>query len=192
MEDRYLIFNVGTSGLPTDGNFDTCRLVQIVWTTVTLSDYEKKKQVVNKIIKPDKFKISKGSINIHGITQDYAKVNGVKCKEVLLTFYNDLKDCQYIVSHNLEFGFNVLENESTKYDNKLLVSELNNMKKICLGTSSKNLLKLKTTYSDNYKMPRLGELYEWCFDKKMTKYNVIYNFSCMVKIFYYLMNKCRK
>ena len=185
---KYLFFNIGTSGLPKNSDFSTARLVQLSWLISDKKDFKKKQNIVNKVIKPNKFKISTGSINIHKITNEYAKKYGKDLSASLKVFYNDLKDCSFIVYHNIEFGLNVLLYEAKKCKDEDLIYKLNNINKICLGVTTKGLLKLKT-FSGEIKMPRLTELYEWCFNTKMEKYNTTYNLVCMFKIYRNLIKK---
>ena len=186
---KYLFFNVGTSGLPKQDDFSTARLVQLSWVLSEQKDFMKKQNIVTKIIKPDKFKISIGSSKIHKITNESAEKFGKDIKQVLRTFHNDLKDCSVMISHNIEFGYNVLEYEANKYGQNELLSILRNVKKMCLGVSTKNLLKLKKVYGEGYKMPKLTELYKFCFREDMKEYNVKYNLYAMIKIYSYLLNK---
>lgn len=185
----YLFFSVATSGLPDKDKigikkYDDCRLVQISWALV--EDFGKKYNIVTKTIKPKKFKISKASINIHGVTNEVAK-KGDDIAYVLRKFDHDLKLAKYLVSHNIEFGYKVMLNENKLINNNEHIDRLKTIEKMCIGVMTTPLLKLKTI--KGYKMPKLSELYEWCFKKPFIKISTKEKLIVIFLIFDFLTNK---
>lgn len=197
-DNNYMFINIATSGLPQklyseynykDLNmFSTCRIVQIVWYI-----YNNKKKLIEKsfYIKPNQFEIDEKSQKIHGISKDFAIEHGVELKFMLDTLLEDIINCNFIISHNINFDLNVLMSEiyRTK-NNKDLHYILLYINKICTGEATKSILKLPTKFSvKEYKMPKLSELYKFYFNKEIPPYNIKTNLDCLVEIFFHCMEK---
>lgn len=198
--DLYMFLNIGTSGLPhknygkyynykETNRYNTSRIVQLSWIICSSGGEIKSKK--NHYFTPDDFEISDSAIGIHGVSQEYAKKNGEDPALVLDMFLDDLEKATTVISHNLEFDYNVLSSESYRHDNKKLPILLNSTTKICTGISTKDLLKLDNGKND-FKMPKLSELYYFCYKKNLKQDNnnvVMNNLEALVKIFYYLKMK---
>ncbi len=177
-KNLFLFLDIETNGLPvrkpsydneyypyTDLlKYDGSRIVQICWA---IYDFKKNKKVFkNYIIKPDKFKITNSVF--HGITDKIGLEQGVPIKQVFSELRQDLTDVKFIVAHNIEFDINILFSELHRY--KLfsdVITTLQEKEQICTGNQTRDLLKMPTKGSARYKMPKLSELYEYCFKKPM-------------------------
>lgn len=195
---KFLIINIATSGLPVKNGanyydpsnldaYENSRIVQIVWGVY--DDEKKEIAKSNYIIIPDNFNINKDASKIHGITNEKAAKDGYNINFVFDQLANDVQECEYIISHNVEFDYNILMSELYRYNCIDLSYIIKFQNRICTGEATKNLLKMKTTYGNTYKMPKLGELYKWCFGKDIGAYNVNNNHKCLVDIFFHLKNK---
>lgn len=196
-KDLYMFMNIGTSGLPQKNygkyydyketsRYNGARVIQLSWIVCSVDGEVHKKE--NHYLTPDGFEISEGSIAIHGVSQQFAQKNGEDYEIVLDMFMDDLEKATTVISHNLEFDYNVLSSESFRHDNKKLPALLNATTKICTGISTKDLLMLDNGKKD-YKMPKLSELYEFCYKKELkleTNNVVMANLETLVKIFFYL------
>jgi len=191
-----LFINMATSGLPKkfygqDYNykdlesFDSCRIIQIAWR-VSNNDGN----LLNRsfYIKPNQFDVSAGAFNIHNITKEYAIDNGVEIQTMFEQLLSDIKTCNLVVSHGIEFDHNVLMSEIYRSkSNKDLMFILQYIDKLCTGEATKTILKLPTKSSFNtYKMPKFSELYIFCFKKNLPEYDLIKYVECLEETFNYL------
>ena len=119
---KYLVFDTETTGLPPRKTnkfysiFDReaypnyedleasnyCRMVSISWVIYNLNDQN---PIIKRyfIIKPDGFIIPEEAIKIHGITTEYAMMNGVSILDVFNQLDKDLKSINVRVAHNFLF-----------------------------------------------------------------------------------------
>jgi DNA polymerase III subunit alpha len=197
--DKYMFVNIATSGLPDRApggyhdfkktkHYDRCRIVQLVWT-VTDSDGNVISSK-NYIIKPDNFNIHREASKLHGITKDIAYAKGIDMNKVFKEFLKDIQTCELLIAHNIEFDYNVLMSELFRNKQKDLMFIVKFIKKMCTGSATKSLLKLPTKSAyDDYKMPKLTELYKWCFKENIGKYDVQGNIDALVKIYSHLKQK---
>ncbi len=167
MNKSYLIFDTETTGLPVDwkapiSNFDNRpRLVQIAWyhcdnsgNILTDSNY---------IVKPQGFTIPEDSTEVHGISTEMAKNEGVNLKTVLVDFSKAISQSSFLVAHNMNFDEKIVGAEFLRanVDNQLPI-----IPKICTMEMSTDYCKLPGKYG-NYKWPSLSELHYKLFDKHL-------------------------
>jgi DNA polymerase III epsilon subunit-like protein len=69
---------------------------------------------VRTLIKPVCFKIPEETTQYHGITQKYANKKGENLEETIMTFKNDLKNIDVIISHNIDFHLKTVLAEALK------------------------------------------------------------------------------
>lgn len=85
------------------------RIIQLAYI---LSDLNQNIHVSREhIVKPEGFKISDDSIKIHGITNEVAHAIGENRGAVLRDFSLAASDAEIIVSHNVDFDYNVIRAE---------------------------------------------------------------------------------
>lgn len=205
-KNKIMLFDLETTGFPKkkskhgsyynykeSDKYESSRIVQMSWRIHKPDG----KKLLSKdyIIKPDGFVIPNNVIKIHGITNKIANDKGVNIEDVLIELLNDTKKVNTIVAHCMNFDYNVLLAELFKCGQTKLIKRLEKCNLICTGEATKNLLKLPvnqtyTTINDEYKMPRLSELYSWCFKKEMKNHhNSKYDTKNLAKIFFYLKEK---
>ena len=150
--------------------YDSSRLIAISWC---ICDFKGCQKLLRTIyIKPEGFTITNSEI--HGITQEKANELGISMKQMFDQLEQDLKDVKVMVAHNLEFDYNVIMSELHRLGNKKqLMNRLANLEKACTGEQTRDLLKISfsSTYNNQYKMPKLNELYMWCFKKNMENHH---------------------
>lgn len=194
-----LFVNMATSGLPKkfygqDYNykdlesFDSCRVVQIAWRVSNAGNNISHRSFY---IKPNQFDISDGAYNIHKITKDFALENGVEIQIMFDQLLADIKTCNLIVSHGMEFDHNVLMSELYRSKaNKDLMFIIQYIDRLCTGDATKGILKLPTKSTfDAYKMPKFSELYAFCFKKELPEYDLVKYVECLEETFNYLKDK---
>jgi len=197
-----MFINLATSGLPEKpcyGYYDyknidrykTSRLVQLAWKIYSCDGHLIEDALYTIKPNPNNYTISIDAIKIHGITDEIAEKEGIDIDIVFNKLLNGILKVNMLVSHNLEFDYNILLSEAYRNNASMLINTIDKLKLLCTGSSTKNLLKLKSTsIYDTYKMPKLSELYKWCFNSNMTgKYNIKHNLNILVKLFFYLNDK---
>lgn len=196
----YMMFlDIETSGLPIKKGYnnyhsykllkkyDSSRIVQLSWIVTDHSG--KKIKVRNFTIKPNGFVIPKEVEKIHGTSTEDALENGLDINFVFNKLKKDLKNVNEIIAHNIQFDAYVLFSEVYRNNKKTLLSVLHKKKYICTGESTRDVLKIKTSYK-NYKMPTLGELYKWSFNKDMKgSHTSKYDTWNLYRIFFKIKNK---
>jgi DNA polymerase III epsilon subunit-like protein len=159
---QYIAFDFETSGLPegrrnveitpeTLKNFDSCRAVSL--SAARFSSRGRLIDTFDAIIYPNNFLISEKSIEVHGITQDYAEKNGRPFTEVFTDFIKFIGPrTTTLVAHNAQFDTSVLRSEMIRHN--LNLSLLDNINFVCT-------MKL---YKERFLKPiKLGELYKDIF-----------------------------
>jgi DNA polymerase III epsilon subunit-like protein len=159
---QYIAFDFETSGLPegrrnvditqeTLKNFDSCRAVSL--SAARFSSRGRLIDTFDAIIYPNDFLISEKSIEVHGITQDYAEKNGRPFTEVFTDFVKFIGPrTTTLVAHNAQFDTSVLRSEMIRHN--LNLSLLDNINFVCT-------MKL---YKERFLKPiKLGELYKDIF-----------------------------
>ena len=185
-----LIFDTETNSFPKDwktllhDTYNCPRLVSISWNKIAPDG----KLLSNKnyLIKPDGFSIDIASINVHGITNEFAQKNGQPLKEIVLEFNDEIGDCKYIVAHNIEFDYAVIFNEYMRLN--LDAGNLCTLKQICTMKKSTDFCKIQS--SKGYKYPKLNELHQKLFQKSIsTEHNAQTDAEACMRCFKELYNK---
>ena len=135
----YLFFDTETSGLPKTWKAPVSdlknwpRLVQLAWI---LCD-EKGNRITQDdfILKPEGFKITKGAMEIHGISTERAKAEGEDLKRILEKFNELVSVSKYIVAHNIRFDENIIGAEFLR---KKIETNFFEKNKLCTMLSSTN------------------------------------------------------
>ena len=159
---QYIAFDFETSGLPegrrnveitqkTLKNFDSCRAVSL--SAARFSSRGRLIDTFDAIVYPNDFQIGEKSIEVHGITQDYAEKNGRPFTEVFMDFLKFIGPrTTTLVAHNAQFDTSVLRSEMIRHNLNLPL--LDNMTFVCT-------MKL---YKERFLKPiKLGELYRDIF-----------------------------
>jgi DNA polymerase III epsilon subunit-like protein len=127
------------------------------------------------VVKPptEDYVIPQESVNVHGITTEYARENGVCIKEVLKKLHSifDTYTITKIVAHNIKFDIGVLSLQMNRYDEpdssgKKLKEKLFHIEGYCTMINSIEMLSLYRTTKTGRKYkkyPKLIELYQHLF-----------------------------
>ena len=171
---KALIIDTETTGLPKSytasiqDNDNWPYIVQIAWI---LFDFDEHKIISfqNHIIKlRNNMKIPEESTKIHRITNERMEKEGKDISVVFDKFIKSFNNCQYIVSHNLDFDWKVLSVEF--YRNKLFhMIDLNKNKKIryCTMKYAKELYRFRNKNGKlTKKYPKLIDLYKLFFHEE--------------------------
>ncbi len=154
---KYLIFDLETTGLPQGSRsiIETIdkwpRIIQIAWVILDEELLLVKKE--NFFIKiPEKIPVSVSKIN--GITNAKLEEFGRSPNTVFGSFINDLKVCDVLISHNLDFDAKVLEVDLLRNN---FPFQLQKKKMICTMLSGKNYFFSQPLMQSKY--PKLTELF---------------------------------
>ena len=154
----YLFFDTETTGVPNDWNAPVSdlnnwpRLVQLAYLV-----YDAEGSLVlskETVIKPDGFLIPKAASDVHGITTDYAMVNGRDLLEVLADFRTQCLQAEFLVAHNINFDSKIMGAEFLR---KLSSNPLSDRKQLCTMEASTDYCKILGNFG--YKWPKLSELH---------------------------------
>ena len=190
-EKIFFIFDLETNGLPCHSgmNYKFTNnwpgIVQIAWGIYNSNGDNLVFR--NYIIKPNKFKISRESSNIHGISHNFANKNGIKIDEIFDDLEEDLIKSDYIVAHNLNFDRNNLLAELTRNNRNDLIHLFESKQHICTLNETINFCRISRSPNGSYKWTKLSELYEKLFNRKIrnahnAKYDVENLSLCFFKL----------
>lgn len=157
----FFLFDIETDGLIEKDDYPN--IVQISWMIMDYDGivYKKITELVNSEFneKSEAFKINK-------LNPEIIKKFGVDPKELLQTMTYDLKHCDIISSHNLNFDLTVLK---TLFEKCNVDFNFERMEQFC--TMEYGLELLPTSYKSNPKYPKLTELYEYLFNHKVKQFH---------------------
>jgi DNA polymerase III epsilon subunit-like protein len=187
-----MIFDTETTGLIPFKNRDNINnwpyIVQLSYivydteTDVITSKYD------NIIKMDDGIKIPIESSNIHHITDEMSKLDGIPIYEAIIQMFMDLQNVELIIAHNISFDISmittevhrlididILESPLNEYNivhvlkiNKIISSDSFKNKLFCTMKTSKKMCNIitisKTTQKPYIKFPKLSELHFKLFD----------------------------
>jgi DNA polymerase III epsilon subunit-like protein len=181
---KIVFFDVETTGLPISWKESYSNIYNwpyIIQLAYVVSNDKKEFSIKqDSILKPDGFKISSESTEVHGISNEQALIQGCNRKEVLENFASIITDANYIVAHNANFDVNVLRCEFLR--NNIEDPFQKDLSIICTMKKSTNFCKIPSEFV-NYKWPSLQELYYKLFEKHFNdahnaKHDVMATFEC--------------
>lgn len=168
MRIMLLFIDTETTGLPKSASSDIekwPRIVQLAWS---LYDNDGNRESLNSfIIYPTDFLIPHDSANIHGITTERAKKEGISLHKVLPQFNSDIEKTTIVIAHNLDFD---LPSVNTEFMRCKLETNLLKKQKFCTMKTPKiiSYCKLPKSSGFGYKWPTLKELHLQLFELEFT------------------------
>jgi DNA polymerase III epsilon subunit-like protein len=183
---KLLIFDTETTGLPksrqpaANGPNNWPHIVSISWIVLD-TDTNTELKTASYVIRPEGWSIPADSVKIHGITDAIALERGVSLFDVMTEFIQE--DCHAWVAHNLEFDMSVVVN-AVLWDLKINFPATP-QRKFCTMLLSKPICKLPGKYGNNYKPPKLKELYFHAFGRhpeELQLHNSMYDVRILTDI----------
>lgn len=166
--ELYLFVDTETTGLPVNPNtsYENAenwpRLVQISWIVSDKNGLILRNQTYT--IYPKDFTIPVQASKVHGIYQNDAEHDGEELCTVLENFINDLKQCDYIVGHNISYDVNIILAEMKRQQiDYATINKMLHIPQLCTMKLSVNLCHILAYRG--FKYPTLQELYKKLFGK---------------------------
>ena len=189
---QYIAFDFETSGLPegrrnveitqeTLKNFDSCRAVSL--SAARFSSKGRLIDTFDAIVYPNDFLISEKSIEVHGITQEHAMLQGRPFIEVFVDFMKFIGPrTTTLVAHNAQFDKSVLRSEMIRH--KLNLSLLDRFNFVC------TLQMYKERFFESIK---LGNLYKDIFGEEFENaHNSLADCIACGRVYPYLLGQTER
>lgn len=160
-KDLIFIFDTETDGLIRDSILPN--IIQISWMIIDYDGivYKKSTELINGNYNPNS-----DAFKINNLKPEIIKKLGLEPEEAYQKVVYDLKYCNLIVAHNLDFDYPILKNEFSNYNVNF---DLSKLKKFCTMKWGYNELKKKLESDPKY--PKLTELYEYLFNHTIRQYH---------------------
>ena len=167
----FMVFDLETTGFVESKPY----IVSIAFNLYDDETFERIEEYYN-VVKPptNEYIFPQESVNVHGITTEYARDHGVCITEILTKLHQvfDTYSITKIVAHNLKFDIAVLSIQMNRFDKgdsngKKLKTKLFNIQGYCTMMNSIEMLSLfRTTKTGRRykKYPKLIELYQHFFE----------------------------
>jgi DNA polymerase-3 subunit alpha len=188
----YIVFDTETTGLPRNWNApitDTDnwpRVVQIAWQ---LHD-DMGNLIENKdyLIYPDGYDIPYDSEQIHGISTELAKEQGVPLEDALHEFNEALGKAKFVVGQNINFDINVWGCEYYRLGIETPMVEMPILD-TCTETTA-GLCQIPGGRGGKFKLPTLTELHEFLFHEPFAEaHNATADVEATTRCFFELVRK---
>jgi len=165
----YLVFDTETTGLPIwkepSDHPDQPHVVDIAWTLygADLEEIERFDAIINPgegVIIPDEL------AELHGITTERAREEGIDPSEVFGRFEDVLARTEFIVGHNVSFDVRMMRITGARVTGEKWE---NNLPTFCTMRKSTNIcriLKEKPRTEKDWKWPTLSEAIRHFFDEE--------------------------
>ncbi len=177
---KIVIFDTETTGLiPKDfQNLDECPYMLQLGSIMYDTTNNQIINTINDIVKiPDNVVIPEESIKIHNITRERIKKEGVNIQEILTKFNEQIKDCDLVVAHNLEYDLNIINYEYMRNNVDFKYFNMKKNSTYCTMLEGTKLCKIKKTNSrgNYFKWPKLEELHKHIFGENLIDLHDAYN-----------------
>lgn len=188
----YIIFDTETTGLPRSWNApitDTDnwpRVVQIAWQLH--NDMGEVVESKDYLIDPDGFNIPYDSEQIHGISTELAKDQGVPLVDVLNEFNIALTKAKFVVGQNVKFDLNVW---GCEYHRMGIESPMGEMDILDTCTEvTAGLCQIPGGRGGRFKLPTLTELHQFLFNQPFGEaHNATADVEATTRCFFELMRR---
>lgn len=164
--DNVLFFDTETTGVPErSANWDTDfdkfpHIVQIAWMHGC--------KVESHIIRPEGWEIPQETVDVHGITTEYAMEHGEPFAAVVDMFIQDCHEAELVCAHNIYFDTSIIKANILRelgkeyYDANDVENALWKGKRIDTMRSTMKWVDARMA-NGRLKFPNLSELYSRCF-----------------------------
>ena len=194
IKGKYLVLDTETCGLLPKESLEDAdpetypRVIQVAWLL-----FDEEGKVIdshNRYIMQDQ-PIPFHSTQIHGIDDSLIIQKGEKPSAVWNDFIKSLENCDYVIAHNIDFDFPVIESELNRLH---IHNPFAGKRKFCTMKLGKELCKIPSEDGNSYRYPSLDELYKICFWGRLTDlkisglHDAYVDASLAAKIFFQLLS----
>ena len=187
-----LVFDTETNGLfdknsviDAENYVDLPHILELAWIVY---NNETEEQVKYDFIFSCPMGISEEITNINHLDDDICN-NGYNISEVIDIFLDDVKRCDLICGHNLNYDLNMIELELYRLNREDDADMLFSKPFFDTMHRSKDILKLKGNNKYNYKFPKLSETYIFLFGKMFeNSHNALSDVKATLKIYLKLVS----
>lgn len=183
-----IFFDTETTGLPKNWKASMRdvdnwpRVIQLAWVVCEGGELIKEEKhlilPVGWVMPTEKFWID------NGFSQEKSLKEGSEIEHVLTLFLADHSECDYMVSHNMSFDYNVLGAEFIRSGMK----GDKTIRKICTKEMGTDLCELPGPYG--WKWPKLIELHEFLFNKGFDgAHDALADVKACMRCFFEMVNR---
>jgi len=165
---KTIIFDTETTGLPLQRNSSIYKtnewphIIQLSYMVVDDETHEILVDVNDYILINDDVVITEKSFDVHKITREFLKENGIPIHEALNRFIYHMQDCIRVVGHNVSFDKRMVLVEGIR--NKIQVNMKNTFCTMKNGTDICAIKRTSQEGKEYFKYPTLMELHHFLFD----------------------------
>lgn len=181
LDDIYLVIDIETSGLPQKSNNGTIypEILQISWVLTNKKGLVLKK---NSFIIDTTFIRNNNHSEFVNIDFEVARMVKFPLAHALKKLAEDIKMCDFVVAHNIEFDIEIL---GYYYIKTYGINPFKIKKMICTMKSTIDFCKIPSNYG--YKYPKLSELYFKLFGYQVknshnAEIDVLHTLKCFKKL----------
>lgn len=174
----------------TDGPKPSANCLQLAGKLI--DSQLKKITTFNTIINAPISHIPQGASNVHGLYVDNLQRMGISQDTAFSYFIEHANNCDIIVAHNVIYDFGIMRTMATQL-NKLDIFEdvLSKKEIVCTMKLATDIVqlpptaKMKAVGMNNFKPPKLEEVYKFFFKKKLSgAHDAMVDVEACIKIFF--------
>ena len=165
---KSIIFDTETTGLPLQRNSSIYKTnewphtIQLSYIVMDDETHEILVEVNDYILINDDVVITEKSFEVHKISREFLKENGIPMHEALNKFISHMQDCIHAVGHNVSFDKRMVLVEGIR--NKIQVNMKNTFCTMKNGTDICAIKRISQAGNEYFKYPNLMELHHFLFD----------------------------
>ena len=165
---KTIIFDTETTGLPLQRNSSIYKtnewphIIQLSYMVIDDETHEILVEVNDYILINDDVVITEKSFEVHKITREFLKENGIPMREAINKFIYHMQECICAVGHNVSFDKRMVLVEGIR--NKILVNMKNTFCTMKNGTDICAIKRVSQDGNEYFKYPSLMELHEFLFN----------------------------
>lgn len=164
-----LVYDTETTGLPiwrepSEGE-NQPHVVQLAAELVDLNT-RKVAASIDLVVHPNGWTIPQETIDVHGITNEYAESCGIPEPLVLECFIDMWRQAEFRVGHNERFDARIIRIAQHRFNSfQKDIDDWKSAPAECTGLLAKPIMQMPPKGRFGYKMPKLGEAYEHFFGR---------------------------
>ena len=159
IKTKYIVLATEINGLPSyyidNTSADWPELLQLAWICFDNKNQASRRNLFS--IKPYGFELNSDAIKYHGLTIERLNIIGVDVKSVLYNFLEDIKSCDLIVGHNINFNLNVIK--AAMIRNGMDVEWFDKKKSFCTMKNDYSISLMNKNGANTDKYPKLVDFF---------------------------------